>query len=1111
MWTPKRLLLLLLGFVLFFACFQVYVFFLGKYDGLPPLPDQYRPTTEASSADAAAVGPRPNHAVTKLIEAFGSSCEEQFRRIKLEWRLQGIVVAADRWQLLDNGQLRLTKVSVALFGKAKKDAKGAEVIEINTIRGEQADIEFDRPITDKRDAFNRRPVAGKLVGRGMKVELRNNRSTAQASDDVRLYTDWLAYSDQEHRIWTNAEVRLVDSEPEQARVTATGMEVVLIPAEEKQEGKGKEKTKVADRQQSGKKPTISGVKHVRLGKDVCMNLLIDAKSAFLGSPVARPADAAAADTASNQGAVPPSGAAPPRQPSEKTPVVVTSHGPFFYEVESDRAEFSDRVTVIRKQEAPPPNDSANGASQTRYDQLECDKLVLLFNRKKSDDKAKPANDEALDLDLMRADATGKQIELMSDAELLHATGTELVYDKANNQTMLRGEPVEADRDGNHFRVHGKLIFQNPTDGRKEIQDARAEGPGELRIRNADGAGAKVGDGPPNASKPQVERVARWQKEMHVRKEGGLDRLDFIGQASFDDPEQGKLQGDQIVVWLEERRAVASQSSPSPQPPVAGPASAGSNMSNRVPRRLEAVGKVSLDSRELKITQTDYLRLQFEDAKPGELTVTSSPKVDEVAGPATALRPSAQHANAPTPKTAADASKPTRADVLPPGKEEVKEPLLLTARTVDVKLLLDGKKADLKEVRTEGQVLVTRRPIPGKDRGIEIRGDRLDLFHQPEGHVLKVTGQANRPAYVQLDRLTLLGTVVNIDQPANNAWVNGPGSMKLPTKTDFQGNPLKEPTEVTIYWSERMFFDGKIAEFGGNVQAEQGDLNHGGARLACQELQVFLDRTVSLKETQGQAAEQPAALHRMLGTDDCRLEKGVREGDTWRQYQRIEGKAVVFDNPSSQLNVSGPGTVHMLHEGAAGDLAGVAPPPSRTVSPAKPVQPAEMKLTRIEFGGHMAANKASGVVTFLDRVRLVHLPATHPDTRIDLDALPPGGMWLACNKLQAVSKRVDKKTVTQEFVASDRVRIKGRQAGTEFSGQADLATYDESKDQLILEGQGSSRATLARQVVPGRPPEKVSARKIWFYRHENRVRFDDTDTIQVNPGGPNPAGLKPAGR
>ncbi|MCS6978096.1 MAG: hypothetical protein NZM31_13965 [Gemmatales bacterium] len=1099
MWTPRRLLLWLVGLVFFLTLFQVYSYFLGHYDGLPPLPAEYAPSPEGADSGPVSATTRPNQAVARLVEAFGPNCEEQFRRIKLEWRLEGIVVAADRWQLLDNGQLRLHKVSVAVFGKPKPDQPG---VEINTIRGEQADIEFDKPITDHRDAFNRKPIGGKLIGKGMKVELRNNRRTPNTDDDIRLYTDWLAYSDKEHRIWTHAEVRLVDGEPEQARITALGLEVVLIPTEAMPE-KARKKDKDGKANEaaprpppipsasSSRKSPIAGVKHVRLERDVSMNLLIDARSAFLGKP-SLPSPRKSEDGAEDK-------PDPATRTRDRTPLVVTSRGPFSYDVENDRADFMDKVTVIRKVEQDSRN-AEGKPSATRYDQMDCDHLALFIQRRKTDPGSVPSGREEPAVDLLRVEADGKPLELSSDAERLRATGTRLIYDKVKNETHLLGEPVQAERDGNELSVHGALIFTNPTGDRKEIQEARAEGRGEIRIRNLEGLQPE--EEAKQASKPRYDRVARWEKEMRITREGDLDRLDFIGRASFEDPEHGRLRAEQILVWLESSSSVAP----------ADAAASNTNRSvagNRRPRRMDALNEVSLEARDLRITRTNYLRVQVEEAatvpgppNSGLKSSTSEPPWKRV--------PDSPLPRNDKPDAGSSAARPSGPNVLPTEKDVAAEPLVLRANTVDVRVVsTESRQAQLREVRTEGQVHVTRRPTSAKDAGIEIRGDRLDLFYGDDGGVLKVSGQ---PAYVQLDRLKLLGPLVHIDQPANNAWINGPGSMKLPARTDFQGNSLQEPVEVTIYWTERMFFDGKVAEFDGNVQAEQGEIHLGGARLACQKLEVVLDRAVSLKEPRQREGESPPGLHRMLCDRGCRLEKGVRTGDRWEQYQRIEAREVLFDNPSSQLNVYGPGTVTMLHEGSAGGFAGeLSKPGSSSASTRSNKQPmpatpdrttpprsTEMKLTRIRFGGHMQANRATGVVIFTDRIELTHGSGGDPEAEIDPDRLPVGGLWLACNRLRAVSRRQEDGTVAQEFEAADRVRIQGRLASGDFSGQADVVKYVESKDLLILEGHNGNLATLSRQVAPGRPREPVRAKRIWYWRGLNQVRLDETDHIQVNP-------------
>jgi hypothetical protein len=1065
------MLLLVFGFLFFLTIYQIYVFFLGKYDGLPPLPPEL---AEATDDDARLPSPPPRRSSAEdaLQKAFGKNCKELGRPIKLHWREKGVVLAADQHMLLPNGQLRLKKVSVAIFNKSRIEGKGQE---INTIRGEQADIEFDKPIRDIRDATNpnRKPVAGRLDG---DVVLTNNRRTPDTTaDDIALYTTWLQYREDQHRIWTDAPVRIIDSDPAQHTVDAIGMEVFLIPSEENSQTAGPKKNK----------PSIGGVKSIELKREIHMVMQLDAKSNFLGGQA----------KAQEQ--------RPPEEPKKPEPnpsavaarpkalLFINAHGPFVYEpgTDFDTAEYHEQVNVVRRLDT-----SGDGTPESpdnlQCDQLDCDKLVLLLNHKKSEDKAAPADENASELELTYAHATGKQVELVSDAQHLHATCNDLQFDKKTNRTILVGDPeLIADKDNARIRMRGTLTLQHPAPDSKDkdIQDAHAQGPGEIHMHGGD---------------HQPERIARWRDELHSIKTGNVDRVTFLGQAAFEDPERGKLGADQIIVWLEstESPPAAKSATPPSEPDAAkAPAAVKPNGPNsapedrRRPRRLEANGHVSLDSKDLKIPKAERLHINFEDAPPGEADkLTAAPPM----GPKPTTAPSAV--------AGANPAMPQQQGVLP-STDGNKQPIELTARTVDVKALRDGSRNDLKEVHAEGQVHVVQAGATPEDKGVEIKGDALDLFGSPNGHRLKVTRPGDPYAYVQLDKITLIGPEVNIDQPQNQAWVNGVGSMKMPSKTDFQGNPLEKPVDIVVYWNKGMFFDGKFAEYQGGVQAFQGADSH----LRSSMLQVVLDRYVSLKERQPNQGEPQAALYRMLCDKDVELEKGIKEGSgpraKWVEFERVVGQEVLFDNPESELKVSGPGKVWLLKRGSKqdGPLGATTvpggPKPSPPTKPNPPEKKAdvkndesEMKLTHVEFEGNMVGYKEKGLVIFTGQVKVTHLPSEDPDIKIDPDKLPQDAMWVECDRLKVLNYKVNEQQSVQIFEALQRVRVKGRG----YHGQADKLTYEESKDLLTLEASEGNVARLYRQTRPNGPYEPVSAKKIMFWRKENRVEFKDARDIGV---------------
>src|SRR6516162_5902490 len=119
MWTPRRLLLVVLGLVLFATTYGIYGYFLGRVDGLPPLPEEYWPDESGDPP------PPPPPATTspvdrKLVQAFGVDCDEVKKRtIKLEIRSRGLVLAADQFTIEHDGdhdgQIQFRPFSVAIF------------------------------------------------------------------------------------------------------------------------------------------------------------------------------------------------------------------------------------------------------------------------------------------------------------------------------------------------------------------------------------------------------------------------------------------------------------------------------------------------------------------------------------------------------------------------------------------------------------------------------------------------------------------------------------------------------------------------------------------------------------------------------------------------------------------------------------------------------------------------------------------------------------------------------------------------------------------------------------------------------------------------------------
>ncbi len=1077
MWTPKRIWMLVVGFALFFTAYRIYAHFLGGVDGLPPLPEGYGPPIAGSDEFPPLPPERINEADRKLRQAFGDDCPESKRTIKLETRAKGLVLAADSFQILEDGRVKLTPFSVALFGKEEGPDK---VPEITTVRSDLAILEFDRPISSIADMGNRRLVGGELRhepntrreddGQGG-VTIVNNQRTLRRDDDISVFTPGpVFYEEKSHKIWTKNVILLTDlrSKPNPTTINAWGMALYLTnePTPSKSASPAAAKPK-------GNNPT--GVELLVLQSDVSMTLWVDAHSGFLGSGQADARAAAAKGSRPSPAPASPEspGLARPQPTSqpEQAQVVITTPGPFTYNPQTAQATFE-----ISKQ----PPKYANHVEVNRLNEIEgkreqliCEHLVLQFSRKDGTEPPKERGERQTP-DIESAHATGSHVTLSSDTQNLHALGTDLFYDGRTKETTLKGDPeMHAAKEGNEIRARELRLRTDPSG---QLQQARAKGPGRVELLNRT-----------NGTRPLE---ARWKDELVSSKEGAYDLLTLTGEAAFEDKEHGqRIEANRLQVWLEpaERtRAPGEEARP-------------------LPHRLEAFEHVSATAPEMHVHDTDRLIVWFRDVAPtaGQLpemlpglpgAEEREPKVEEGGAKVEAL-PALADPQVPSlePRLPLTPGGETAASPADPAKS--KQPIDLSARTVEAHVLRSGSKSDLEKLWCEGAVRVRQEPATPEEGGIDIRGETLRLYHRLTGNVLTVTGNQ---AQVQLNKLYIFGPEVNIDQTTNIVWVNGVGVMRLPSNTNFEGGKLTREAELVVQWNQAMKFDGSsaVAIFEGNVQAEQAS-----GRMLCQKLHAFLDRPVSLKEGQ-QKGESPS-VKSLVCDRKVHVEEFKSEADRVVGYHQIDCPELAVDNEDRRISAGGPGEVRLLQLGSKGDPFAASPtdsarPPSGMGKPApRPAaspRPAEeeFKLTVVTYAGKMSGSNTTRTVIFYDNVEVIHLPSNDPRLALDRDRLPPEAFYLRCERLEVYSSPSDQGRTDQVMNASIKVFLQGQ----DFSGQANVVKYNAATGQMILEGGPGSLALLSQVKVPGAEPNEFRGRKIFYNRITKEVSVEQSSGVTL---------------
>ncbi len=917
----------------------------------------------------------------------------------------------------------------------------------------------------------------------------------------------LYYSEAKHLIWTTDDIHVEDDENQPPMdVRGTGMDVHLTPTEPTPTRPGAPPTHGKPKSES-----FSSVDSIVLHANVEMHLYT-AGGLLSHAPEANAKAAAPA--------------AAPAAPPTKSHVIIFTPGQFCYEShkDGDLARFdvleadpahpqkSAPVKVIRHSATPEGKDV--------FDQLVCQHLELKLIRKEGgpghDDNAA---DHGLQIETAHAVALGgDEVEVKSDAEKLLAHGHDFMYNARTKLTILKGDPNKADSgmsaDSDGSLIHAREMQIQDLEGPpgKYWRQITAKGPGRLDLKEKEPGPAKKpepGKESPSAKKPTH---ASWNDKLTSTKDGALDLITLTGAAKFIDEENDQtLQGETLKVWL-----TASEGGPG--------APAGAQAAQRDVRRpshVEATGNVSAHSKEMTIPHAGQLVIWFRDVPAGTLLpATAGPAAPQAtAAPTKGAAPGV--AVGPPPKPAGQAiagaapAAPVSAD------PEPVRPIDLTARSVYVWTVRAGDKTALEKLDAEGDVAVRQDPAKPGEKPLDVKGASLELTYHPEGDFLVVRGDL---AQLQMETIYILGPEVTIDQASNKAWVVGAGAMQLESATNFQGEKLTKPVPMTVHWNDNMFFNGRYAEFSKGVQAEQDN-----AHLACQSLQVFFDRPISLKE--GNRGGPPPRVKNLVCYKDVRVDDRTLEGDRVVSSKRLNGPAlnmnalepeetdgkVAEGSTGNEIRMPGPGDVRMFQIGEADPLA--APPgPDAKVTAAKPAPAAkpspaaksgaakpggakkseeEMKLTYISYGGStggsMYANSKTNSATFLENVRVLNMPCDNPNIEIDLDDildhLPEGALYLRGERVD-VYNRGDKTKSQQEMTAKGHVLVQAK----EFYARSDVMRYNEAKDQIIFEGGDGGTATLYKIKQRGAQAQKIEGKKITYIRSTGRFQIDGGDWL-----------------
>jgi hypothetical protein len=162
--------------------------------------------------------------------------------------------------------------------------------------------------------------------------------------------------------------------------------------------------------------------------------------------------------------------------------------------------------------------------------------------------------------------------------------------------------------------------------------------------------------------------------------------------------------------------------------------------------------------------------------------------------------------------------------------------------------------------------------------------------------------------------------------------------------------------------------------------------------------------------------------------------------------------------------------------------------------------AGLNFLRIDFQRTLSGNIHQKRLEFLQGTRTLYGPVDAWNVALDQVAeteLPPEAVILTCERLAVAQAGTGNDSQQIELEATGNAHVQG----SAFSAMAGRISYARAKDQLILEGDGRSKATLAYQQQAGQPHSTVTADKVLYSLSTRQFQLTGWDAGDLHGVGP----------
>ena len=371
--------------------------------------------------------------------------------------------------------------------------------------------------------------------------------------------------------------------------------------------------------------------------------------------------------------------------------------------------------------------------------------------------------------------------------------------------------------------------------------------------------------------------------------------------------------------------------------------------------------------------------------------------------------------------------------------------------------------------------------------VEMKGNRFQLENlDATGGLAVIHGS---PAEIRIPQMRLVGRSIHLDRDRNQLWIDGAGAAVVPLPVTMAERYPNRPPNADIRWDGGMKFDGT------SIDCHDSVLVRGPAQdIRTDQMVARLTQTIDFG-SRG-LDDDRIQLHSLMAVGNVHLENRAFDHRGLVSIDRARVERLTMNHQAEQIQGTGPGWIQTVRRG--NPLAPTEDPRQRQTTSA-----AGLSFLHVGFDRSFEGELTKRILTFRGDVQSIYGPVTDWEDRIASTShrdLKPQTVRMKCEQLdvfQVPGQAKDK----VELMATGKTYVEGKSTeGQLFAAQAHRLSYHQSKDLMMLQGDGRSDAQLWYQQNAGAAWSRLPAQQIRYWPKKNRYKLEGANAFEINLGG-----------